>query len=83
MNILEQLTKTKINTSIPNPFEKDNVVAVRFNVRKVWPYGKDDKWTFSGSVEFKKGGTEGTHNIEAQDFPSLLQEMEKVLGDLK
>lgn len=63
-----------------DPFNKDSVETIMFYIRK----GMFDrsKISYSSTVSFKNGNTQGTQNIESDNFIDLVKKTEEFIKSL-
>lgn len=71
------------NNSLPsdlkNPFKKDCITNIRLSYSKVL---FENYFTWRGSINFKKGNTEGTQNFENLDFENIVRDMKSFVEGL-
>lgn len=78
MSLLSLLSDKKELSPVNDPFKKDCLKSVHAHVMKFY----DGTFSFTGSIEFKNGDTEGTQKFSADDFGSLIQKMESFIKTL-
>jgi hypothetical protein len=80
MEIEKQVTE-KIISVLKDPFNLDSIKSFRVSCHKSNVF--DDKWYFTGSVEFKKGKTAGKQEFEGVSFEDVVLQLKAFFGDLE
>lgn len=62
------MSTDKVPTIIQNPFAKSKIICISMYAMKS---NFSDKFNYTGSVEFKNGGTEGKQKIEGTSMDDL------------
>lgn len=63
-----------------NPFNREDIISVNIYYRKFWSTDKEFK--ASGSIDFKRGNTNGTQNFKASTIEEVLEDMAKFVKSL-
>jgi hypothetical protein len=63
-----------------NPFKTDKIDIITFNIRR--RHFSPSEIVHEASVYFKNGTTSVSHDIEADDFPSLVQKVQAFINSL-
>lgn len=71
--------KSRFLSEFTDPFSIESISAVHIHVLKGF---SSETMSFSASVEFRKGQTEGKQNIKALDFPTLIKKVESFVKEL-
>lgn len=74
---LDSIKETVIS-SVNNPFTKESIESINFTIRKPW-FGDKSTLNFDASVDFRKGLTEGSQGFKADDFMSLVAQVDAFL----
>ncbi len=79
--IIDPATAHAVGLKIDNPFaSKESVQCIRLRIERGM-FNKNEI-NFTGSIECKVDGTEGTHRFEAPDFDTLLLKLKALLDGL-
>lgn len=83
MNIITFKNEEEKKTSLSmysDPFKQDKIEEIVYRISCNW-------WTsyvtkYRATITFKNGKTNGTHEIESNDFPTLLTEVDTFIKSL-
>ena len=84
--MIESFKSTKENkstdlTDFKDPFDKSKCTDIDIFIRN------DSFWTkgiteYTSRITFKNGNTQGTHDINGENFPDLLKKIESFISSL-
>ena len=63
-----------------DPFKSDKIESITMNISK--GIFKPHDIEFYANIKFKSGSTSGSHRIDADNFPSLVQKVEIFIKSL-
>ena len=78
LQLLDSKSDQQYVSSLVDPFKKESIDNVFIHIRKDW----NKKVHFSASVEFKNGPTSGEHHFKADDFASLVKQVDDFIKHL-
>ena len=67
MDLLKDIPENKIPSIIQDPFTKNKITSVMIYGFSSW----DNKWDYSGTVEFKNGDTRGKQEIKGSSMDDV------------
>lgn len=72
--------KESVLSSVNNPFTKESIESINFNISKpFFDFNKDKGLCFTARVEFKNKMTEGKQRFEADEFMSLVAQVDEFI----
>lgn len=80
MEIEKQVTE-KTMSILKDPFNLDSIKSFRVSCHKSDYF--DDKWYFTGSVEFRKGSTAGKQEFEGVSFEDVVLQLREFFNYLE
>jgi hypothetical protein len=69
---LKRIGEVALNTTIINPFNRDNIISLHVNVTQVVKRLGKIEWVCYGVVKFKKGNTTGEQRFEGSSFDEVV-----------
>lgn len=72
--------KESFISTYKDPFNSGNVEKITMRIGAGW-FGGDIK--YKATIDFKNGDTEGVQRLVAEDFPSLVREVELFIKSLE
>lgn len=73
--------KKSFVTTFNDPFKAENVTSITMTIEK--SYWTNNVTKYKACVYFKSGKTSGNHDLEADDFSSLVKLVEEFIKSLK
>jgi hypothetical protein len=82
MNLLNKDGKSNALTNFNNPFDKNGVTSVTFNIHRKPSMFREGK-NGEAIVYFSKNNTDGKHTFYADDFQDLVKQVDAFINSLK
>lgn len=79
LQLLNSESEREYVSTLVDPFQKESIESITMWIRKGF---LDRSVTFSADVKFKRGSTEGRHEIKADDFASLVKQVDDFIKHL-
>jgi hypothetical protein len=76
---LKNESKKRALADFKDPFSSKKIENIWFHISKKW---RTNEPSFTASVEFKNGNTEGKQKFEADSFPALVKKVEDFTKNL-